>query len=252
MTESDTIKSDETLLGIINVLYNRGRTTVTEVTDAVDVSKSTVHRHLATLQKHNYVTKEGTEYALGFRFLDLGGHVRHRDPIYKQVKSLVRNIAEETGEFVGFLVEEHGLGTYIYSEWGSEGVGNDVRIGRRIHLHQSAAGKAILAHLPEERTAAIIDKHGLPKRTPETITSRDELERNLETIRERGYAYAHSEHTEGLWAVGVPVHDVDGGIAGGLLVAAPTYRMRGEQLEDELPEYLLGAAKEFELNMSHL
>ncbi|MHC3439964.1 IclR family transcriptional regulator [Natrialbaceae archaeon A-gly3] len=252
MAESDTIKSDETLLTIVDELYKQGGATVTEIADAVDVSKSTVHRHLATLQKHDFVTKETNEYALGFRFLDLGGHVRHRNPIHKQVKSIVRDIAEETGEFVGFLVEEHGLGTYIYCEWGSEGVGNDVRIGRRIHLHQSAAGKAILANLPEERTASIIDEHGLPKRTPETITDRDELEENLETIRERGYAYAHSEHTEGLWAVGVPVHDIDGGIAGGLLVAGPTYRMSGEQLEEELPEYLLGTAKEFELNMSHL
>lgn len=252
MVASDTIKSDETLLEIIDVLYEQGGATVTEVADTVDVSKSTVHRHLATLQKHDYVMKEDHEYALGFRFLDLGGHVRHRDPIHKQVKSLVRNIAEETGEFVGFLVEEHGLGTYIYSEWGSEGVGNDVRIGRRIHLHQSAAGKAILANLPEERAAAIIDEHGLPERTSKTITDREELERNFETIRERGYAYAHGEHTEGLWAIGVPVRDVDGGIAGGLLVVGPTYRMRGERLEDELPKYLLGATKEFELNISHL
>jgi DNA-binding IclR family transcriptional regulator len=252
MAESDTIKSDETLLAIIDVLYEQGGATITEIADTVNVSKSTVHRHLATLQKHDFVTKEANEYALGFRFLDLGGHVRHRDPVHKQVKSIVMEIAEETGEFVGFLVEEHGLGTYIYCEWGAEGVGNDVRIGRRIHLHQSAAGKAILAHLPEERITSIIDEHGLPERTSETITDRDELAKNLETICERGYAYAHDEHTEGLWAIGVPVHDLDGGIAGGLLVAGPTYRMRGEQLEEKLPEYLLGAAKEFELNMSHL
>ncbi|AHG02130.1 hypothetical protein HALLA_02140 (plasmid) [Halostagnicola larsenii XH-48] len=251
MADSDTIKSDETLLSIIDVLYEEGGATVTEIADAVAVSKSTVHRHLATLQKHHYVAKEEYEYVLGFRFLDLGGHVRQRDPIYKNVKMTVKDIAEETGEFVGFLVEEHGLGTYIYSEWGSEGVGNDVRIGRRIHLHQSAAGKAILAHLPEERAATIIDEHGLPERTPQTITDREELEENLETIRDRGYAYAFDEHTEGLWGIGVPVHNVDGSIAGGLIVAGPTYRMRGRQLEDEFPEFLLGATKEFELNMSH-
>lgn len=248
----ETIKSDETLLAIIDVLYEEGGATVTEIADTVGVSKSTVHRHLATLQKHDYVTKEASEYALGFRFLDLGGHVRYRDPINKQVKSIVRNIAEETGEFVSFLVEEHGLGTYIYCEWGSEGVGNDVRIGRRIYLHQSAAGKAILAHLPDDRTAEIIDEHGLPERTSKTITDRNKLEENIETIRDRGYSYAHGEHTEGLWAIGVPVHDVDDEIAGGLLVAGPTYRMQGEQLEEHLPEFLLGATKEFELNISHL
>lgn len=251
MTDSGTIKSDETLLSIVDVLYEEDGATVTEVADAVDVSKSTVHRHLATLYNHRYVTKVDGEYVLSFRFLKLGGHVRDRKPEYKYAKSAVADIAAETGEFVGFLVEEHGIGTYIYCEWGSEGVGNDVRIGRQVHLNQSAAGKAILAHLPPERVDSIINEHGLPARTPKTITDRETLEDNLARIQERGYAYAHGEHTDGLWAVGVPVRDVEEEIVGGILVAGPTHRMKGDRIESELPEYLLGAVKEFELNVSH-
>ena len=245
-----TVKSDETLIAIVDALQRNDGGRVTEIADIVGVSKSTAHRHLSTLRTHRLVTKRDEAYELGLRFLDIGGYVREQSPVYRRIKPTLRNVAEETGEFVGFLVEQDGLGVYLYSEMGSEGVQNDVRIGRHVHLHQSAAGKAILGFLPRERAEAIIDEHGLPARTSETITDRETLLAELDDTRERGYAYARGDHTKGLWAVGVPVHDEDDSVAGGLLVAGPTHRMRGEWFENDLPEYLEGTVKEFELNMS--
>lgn len=249
-TTDGTVKSDETLFEILGALRERDGGRVTTVAEEVGVSKSTVHRHLATLRKHGFVVKDGSTYELSLKFLDVGGYVREQNPLYKRIKPTVRTIAEETGEFVSFLVEQEGRGVYLYSERGSEGVQNDVRIGRHVLLHQSAAGKAILASLDPDRVPRIVAEHGLPPRTPETITDEAELYEELETVRDRGYAYARGDHTKGLWGVGVPVHDPDGDVAGGVIVAGPTHRMRGDWFEDELPEYLKGVVKEFELNMS--
>ncbi|MFC6723560.1 IclR family transcriptional regulator [Halobium palmae] len=244
------VKSVETLLAIVETLQEHDGGRVVDVADRVGVSKSTAHRHLSTLRAHRLVTKRDGVYQLGFRFLDIGGYVREQNPVYKRIKPTLRDIAEETGEFVGFLVEQDGLGVYLYSEMGSEGVQNDVRIGRHVHLHQSAAGKAILGFLPRERARAIVDDHGLPARTPETVTDRETLFEELDGVRERGYAYARGDHTEGLWAVGVPVHDQDDDVVGGIVVAGPTHRMRGEWFDESLPDYLKGTVKEFELNIS--
>jgi DNA-binding IclR family transcriptional regulator len=246
-----TIKSDETLFGVVEAVRAAENGTLGEIAARMEVSKSTVYRHLATLEKHRYVAREGDTYRLGLRFLDLGGYVRDRNPLYKRAKGLVVDVADRTGEFAGFLVEEHGLGMYLYSETGTDGVGNDVRVGRQIHLHQSAAGKAILANLPEARVDEIVDEYGLPARTEHTLTDRESLREELARVRQSGHAYARGDHTEGLWAVGVPVHDPAGTLAGALIVAGPTHRMRGEWFEDELPESLKGAVKEFELNLSY-
>lgn len=248
---SGTIKSDETLFTIIDALYEDDEATLAEIAEACDVSKSTVHRHLATLANNGYVTKQNNRYSLGYRFLDLGGHVRNRDPFHKRIKSTIQTIADETGEFVSYVVEEDGIGTYLYAEMGSKGVKNDVRIGRQVYLHQSAAGKAILANMPTKRVRTIIDDHGLPARTEYTVTDRETLMDDLEQIRRRGYAYALKEHTEGLLAIGVPVHYPDGSLAGGILIAGPTHRMDDPRLEKELPQMLKGTVREFELNISY-
>lgn len=244
------VQADDTLVSILEAIQENRGATASEIADTVGVSKSTAYRHLTTLHDHRLVTKQNGTYDLGLRFLDLGGYAREQIPVFGDIKSTLKNIAEETGEFVGFLVEEDGLGVYVQSEMGNKGVQNEVRIGRHVHLHQSAAGKAILGSLPEQRVEEIIDEHGLPPKTSETITDNDVLQENLATIRERGYAYARGEHTEGLWAVGVPVHDRSNQVAGGILVAGPTHRMQGDWFDQGLPEYLKGTVKEFQLNLS--
>jgi len=248
--QTKRVQADDTLVSILETVQDNGGATASEIADVVDVSKSTAYRHLTTLHDHRLVTKQNGSYDLGLRFLDLGGYVREQNTVFRDIRPTLKNIAEETGEFVCFLVEEDGLGVYLHSEMGNKGVRNDVRIGRHVHLHQSAAGKAILGSLPEQRIEEIIDEHGLPAKTSKTVTDSDAFRKELATVRERGHAYARGDHTEGLWAVGVPVHDRSDQVAGGILVAGPTHRMQGEWFEQGLPEYLKGTVKEFELNLS--
>lgn len=245
------IKSDETLIRIIEAIYDLDGAPLQVLADEASVSKSTVHRHLTTLRDHGYVRKHDEEYELSFKFLELGGYVRARSRFSKQIKTTLREIAEQTNEFVGFVVEEHGLGIYIYTEWGQKGVQHETVVGKRIHLSTSAAGKSILARLPDERVSEILQAHGLPAETDHTITSSEDLFTELETIRERGYAYARDEFVEGLWAVGVPVNDPDEHVIGGIVVAGPTHRMQGDRFERELPELLKSSIRELELNMEY-
>ncbi|MFD1600124.1 IclR family transcriptional regulator [Halobellus rarus] len=247
----DTIKSDETLLEILEALHSLDESTLTAIADEVDVSKSTVHRHLETLRARRFVSKGDEEYRLGLEFLRFGGAARERYPFHRQSKSIVQQVADQTGEFVGFLVEEQGVGTFIYCEMGTEGVPSEAKVGQNLLLHQSASGKAILAHLPAERRSRILDQYGLPPRTDETLTDRATLLDDLDEIRERGYAFAHEEYTDGLRAVAAPAFDADGTVIGSLVVAGPIHRMRGERFETDLPELVTGAVKEFQLTISY-
>lgn len=245
------IKSDETLLEILETFHTLDKTTLISIADEVDVSKSTVHRHLKTLQDRRFITKVGDEYVLGLEFLRFGGAARERYPFYRQSKAIVQQVADQTEEFAGFLVEEQGIGTFIYCEMGAEGVPSIAKVGQNLYLHQSASGKAILAHLPAEQRELILDEHGLPARTENTITDKEKLRTELSEVRDRGYAVAREEYVTGLKAVATPAFSSENEPIGSLLVAGPPHRMRNERFDSELPELLQGAIKEFELTVSY-
>jgi DNA-binding IclR family transcriptional regulator len=245
------VKSDETLFEILEALKRLGGAGATEIADNVGIAKSTAHRHLTVLHRNEFIVKDDDQYRLGLRFLDYGGHVCAENEHYQAVKPKVRELAEETGELAQFIVEDHGLGVYVFRESGEKAVTTEARVGKRVPLHHTSAGKAILAQLPTERVDNIIARHGLPRRTDNTITDSDELYSDLEQIRERGYAFDMDEHIKGLWAIGAPIMSPDGEVLGGLSVAGPTHRMKDDEFQEEVPKLLLGLINELELNMTY-
>lgn len=246
-----TVKSINTMFRIIESLRDRERATLAEVATDAEVAKSTAHRHLSTLKQHEYVTTDGDQYRVGLKFLDVGGHVRSSNSIYQVVKPKVRQIAEEVGEINQFMVEEHGKGVVVYREKGENAVRTESRVGKRFLLHQTAGGKAILSHFSDGRIEQIIDKYDLTAQTENTITNRDELHDELESIREEGVAFDNEEHIQGLRAVAAPIKLPNGQICGSLGVAGPTNRMKGKRFREEVPEILLGIINEIELNIEY-
>lgn len=250
-SSSTGVKSDETLLELIETLKEAETATPSTLADQLPVSKSTVHRHLTTLKRLGYVNQDGNRYALSLRFLDIGGKVRNRDASYKIVQPKVKELAEETGELAQFIVEENGEAVFIYREWAGNTVWTSARIGKRVPLHCTSAGKAILSALPETRVDDIIERHGLSKQTDATITDPTELKEELSTTRSRGYAYDLGEHTEGLRAVGAPIRGPDDEVLGAVSVASPTQKLKGERFEEEIPETLLRITNETELDVQY-
>jgi DNA-binding IclR family transcriptional regulator len=247
----DTVKTTETAFGILEYLLEADGARITELADDLGLAKSTAHRHLQTLYKREYVVREGDAYYVSLRFLEYGEQARNRKPEYSLVKKNVREIAEQTEERVQFIVEEHGRGVYVYRGAGEHAVQTDPGIGKRIPLHSTAAGKAIMAHLPEDRVHEIIDQHGLTNVTDKTISDPSVLFEDLTTIRDRGYAINDQENVKGLRAIGVPIRERDGGVIGAISVSGPTNRIKGDRFSEEIPDLLLGSANELELNIAY-
>ncbi|WIV66999.1 IclR family transcriptional regulator [Natrialbaceae archaeon AArc-T1-2] len=247
-----TINAVETAFDIVEHLKEVDGAGVTELATELDLAKSTVHNHLATLYSKGYVVRDGDTYRVALRFLDLGNYAREEDPLYQVGQEKVDELAAETGEKVWILAEEHGRAVHLYDASGKRSVRTYARTGQLNYLHQLAAGKAILAYLPDERVMEIIDRYGLPARTDDTITDPDELRADLERIRERGFAQNREESIPGLHAVGVPITDEDGVAIGSLSLSAPAKRLRGERFDEKIPNLLLGVANEIEINMAYI
>ncbi|OYR46617.1 IclR family transcriptional regulator [Halorubrum sp. Hd13] len=250
--EKDAVRTAETMFDVVQRLVENDGASLAELAAELDYAKSTVHRHLHTLADLGYVVRRDGGYHVGLRFLEIGVTARSGYRGYDLVRQKVEEIAEVTGERAQFFVEEHGKAVYLARAVGDRAVRTDPGIGSRIPLYAASAGKAILAELPEPELSDMFERMSFEPVTEHSVTDPDELRAEIEAGRERGYFFNREESLRGTHAVGVSICDPDGEVIGGLSVTGPSHRLNGDRLESEIPDLLLGAANELELNIAHM
>jgi DNA-binding IclR family transcriptional regulator len=241
------LKSVERSFRILEFVRDNEPVSLTAVSEVLELSKSTIHRHLSTLVSAGYLIREDGQYRVSFEFLSYANQIHLRDPSYPKIKRKVRELADESEELVQFTTDEERRLVYLFKETGRNGLlsQSDARTFRP--LHSTAGGKAILSTWPREKVEAYIDQNGLEAITEQTITSPDTLLERLEQVRERGYATNKEETVEGLGAVSVPVQDQDDNVIGALGISGPINRVVND--DDEYSQLLLDAKKELELTI---
>lgn len=245
-------ESDRKLVSILRVIREKDLHSVTEIADELDIASSTVHSHLNSLVEAGFIKREDRQYYLGLRFLDFGIAVRNHHDLFRAAKEKVDLLAEETGERVWCVMESHGMGVYLYGATGNSAFRTYETTGQYTPLHQIAAGKAILAFLPDERVDEILDSRQLEQTTPNTLTDPQELRDELADVREEGIAFNFEESLQGVNAIGAPIREIDGGVHGAISISGPANRLTEQRFESDLTDLILGAANEIEINIPHV
>ncbi len=248
-----TLKTVTTASRVLDAVREYDDIGASELANHMNISKSTAYIHLKTLAENGFLVQDGDNYRLALKFTVLGEYARNQRSLYRYGKSEVDKLADETNQYAHIVTEENGYGINLYQVKGDTSIDGEYqtdKIQYRDHLHYTASGKAILASLSRERVEDIVDKRGLPSRTENTITDDDTLFDELETIRERGYAYNDGEEIEGFRAVGAPIQDSRGRILGSLSISGPTSFMQSERFEEELPERVTRSANVIEVNIN--
>jgi len=245
------IQTTEKTLKIIEALFSLGESGVTELASHLNLNKGTIHHHLSTLEQHGYVTKSSSTYKLSMRFFEIGELTRRRHKIYEVGMPEIDSLAKKTGEIANLMIEENGLGIYIYIAGGDQAVKLDTKIGTRQYLHTSALGKTILSRMEDDRLDEIINKHGLPAETENTVTDINKLNEQLEEIRKRGIAFDGEERAEGIRCVAAPVTNNNGSLIGAVSVSGPSTRLKNDRLKTEIPELVQDTATVIGINASY-
>lgn len=240
------VQAVETSCRILQFLQYQTQTSVTEIADQVGCSKSTTHCHLRTLTDCGLIVKEDNQYRLSYQFIGIAEQVRSQLGNYRTIKDETDRLAESTQEVAQFGIEEQGKVTYIYKQKSENGVETASGVGETQDIHSTGLGKAILSSLPNERVRKVIDKHGLSRKTKNTITDHEALFEELQQIRERGYAIDDEENVEGIRCIAAPVNW--GANVGAVSITGPTSRIRNERLEGELSDQIRHTANVIEVN----
>lgn len=250
MGEHRQVKTAVRVFSIVETVQRLDGARLVDITDAEGISKGTAHQYLSTLTDLGYLRKDGHEYEVGIKFLNHGIHAREQYDIMSACRPTIKDLVTETGEIVWVVIEADGKAVYVDKIKSDRAVQTLAHIGTSAHLHYLASGKAILSQLSTDRVGEIIEQHGLPARTDQSITSEDALFAELAEVREQGYAINEGEATPGVRAVGAPV-TVDGDVYGAISVTGPENRLEDKTIHDRIVTPLLSATNEIELKLGY-
>jgi IclR family transcriptional regulator, KDG regulon repressor len=212
-------------LDILEALaLHRREMTLTDIAAAIGMSKSGVHSQLTTLLRRGFVTRAtNAAFSLGIKTWEIGSAVPHIE-IGRCAAPHMSHLADETGEGVILGRLDGAEIVYLHLVEGTQAVRVHANVGDRIPAHCTSTGLALLAALSDEEVKAL-----LPARfravTAETITTREELLRELQRIRLRGYAINRGGWRLDVGGMAACVCDAEGAAIAALCVAVPRYRM---------------------------
>jgi DNA-binding IclR family transcriptional regulator len=208
-------ESDEATLG------------VTEIAQALRLSKAVVYRILSSFRAKGFVElDEGTRrYSLGPQALHLGLAYMNRTDVRSLARPAIERLSHKTNETATLSLRTGQERVYVDQVTPDRDVKMIVQIGLRVPLHAGASSKAFLAFLDEAEQDEYL-AGSLEKLTPLTVTNARALRKELDEIRERGYAASMGERQEGAGSVAAPVFSHDGLPAAVISVSGPVERFR--------------------------
>lgn len=204
--------------------------TLAELSGELELSKTTAHRLLAALESEGLVARDAVgAFHLGPAVIALGTRALLSNDLRALVQPELKALAAETGETASLEVLADGRMLILDEVSGRHLVTAAAEIGTLWPLHATSTGKALLASLPEEECWRLLEPP-LARYTEATITDPDELKRELETVRGRGYATAVEELEVGAAAAAAALRDRRGYPVGVISVGGPVGRLKRRRL----------------------
>jgi len=202
---------------------------LTELSAALNMPKSTAHRYLATLLELRLAERNGVDrFRLGTKVIELAGSFLASSDLRKESEATLEEMAEKSGETTHLAVPSGAEVVYIAKVESRHTLGMFSHIGARLPMHCTALGKSILAFSGVERLREVLSEPPKP-RTPNTITSEQALRQELDRIRSQGFAIDNEENEVGIRCVGAPIIDYTGKAIAAMSISGPSDRMDRER-----------------------
>lgn len=216
---------------------------VSELARRLGMTKSNVHRLLSTLVKERLMAQdpETRQYRLGHPLVRLGHTVVYSDPLMTTVQPYLHYVAHQMGE-ASYLAERCGDKVATLLQVIAPNLREPIGWYPTLRLHSTSTGKVLLAHAEQDDVDRFL-AGGLPRSTEHTITDPAEVRKELQLVREQGFATCLEEENSGLNAVAVPIMKHDDGVLAAMAVVGPAYSLTREKLMASV-EILKGVSAE--------
>jgi len=252
MSESPSVAVERALAMLEAVAQAADGLTNAEISRRLGIPKSSASYILRTLEAQGYVGRDGESgrYRVGLKILSLSRGALGGLDVRGVALPVMRRLMQETGLTCHLAVLDGYEAVYVEKVEPEGFIRMDTWVGRRMRVHATSVGKAIVAYIPEERLEVIVSKRSMEKRTPKTITTLPRLIKELEKVRAQGYAVDDEENNLGARCVAAPVFDDRGNIVGSLGLSGTTQQVSSQAMP-RIVESLKNAARHISMNMGY-
>jgi IclR family KDG regulon transcriptional repressor len=226
---------------------------ITDLSNRLNLQKNNVFRLVATLKAKNYIEINNStgKYRLGIKTRALGQVATRLIDFSNQARPFLIELKQMCHEACYFSVIKDGYTYYL------DGVESDLpvrvtqRVGSSRPLYCTAAGKIQLAFMELQKQADMLSTSEMKRHTAQTITDPANLQEELKSVLQKGYAIDDQELDVGVMEIAAPVFDSNGAVIGALSILGPEMRLAGTRLEKELLPFLCQSASRLSSSLGY-
>ena len=228
-----TVPSLDKALCILELLTrSRAGLTLPDLVDRSGLAKSSVHYLLVTLERRGYVhrNERAGRYMLGAKLFSLANSALQGLELRQKCAPHLAALRMRTGLTVHLGILEQTEAVLISKHDGQSGPKTATWLGKRMEVHCTGLGKALVAFAPESEVDAIVQLHGLGRHNENTISSPKRFREELERVVRLGYAVDDEEDELGMRCIGVPIFGPGGRAVAAVSVAGTTSEIVAENI----------------------
>ena len=223
-----------------------------EISRKLQIPKSSASYILRTLETQGYLNRDGSngKYRVGLKILSLSRGALSGIDVREVALPIMRHLVEKTNLTCHLAILDGPEAVYIEKVEPTGFIRMDTWVGRRMRVHATSVGKALVAYIPQERLGKILADRAMEKRTPKTITTLPRLLKDLERVRAQGYAVDDEENNMGARCVGAPVFNQSGAIEASIGLSGTTNQVNAQTMPRIL-EALKDAARHVSMQLGY-
>jgi IclR family pca regulon transcriptional regulator len=231
-------------LTVIEAFDNQhARLTLADVAKRTDMTRATVRRLLHTLCSLGYVYTDGKYFSLKPKVLNLGFAYLSSLNLAQLALPLMEELVADVHESCSVSVLDEGEAVYVTRVPTKRIMSIGINIGTRFPAMVTSMGRVLLSGLSEQALAELLNRSPWPAYTANTITSVDALTKEVDTIRQQGFALVVEELEQGLISLAMPIKNEEGQIVAAINLSSHITRHTPDQMLSELKPALEKTAK---------
>ncbi|HWA96601.1 MAG TPA: IclR family transcriptional regulator [Terracidiphilus sp.] len=217
--------------------------TLADLVSQAEVAKSSAHYLLVTLERCGYVHRNARSgrYQLGIKLYSVANQALGSLGVRQRCASYLAGLRLRTKLTAHLAIFDRTEIVLVAKFESARGAQLASWIGKRMDMHCTGLGKAVLAYLPSEEVELILGKHGLARRNENTICTRKRLYEELNQVLKTGYAIDNEEDELGIRCMGAPILGLDGRPMAAISISGAVHELPAEEIPRLSSELLLTA-----------